>query len=122
MQVFKNIRISSDFFIQSFKDSSQIEAQCFDMEISVYGRTLSHKRPNLHLVDDLGSWLSEDLNNFLGLSCRVGGSRSIKYYPTNGSTFIKETDAQYLVLQKQKCHFFIGKAVDLPVNLTIYNS
>jgi hypothetical protein len=66
-------------------------------------------------VDVLGPWLSEDLNNFLGFSCREGGSRSIKYYQPNLSTFIKETDAQYLVLQKQKCSFFTGKAADLPV-------
>jgi len=92
------------------------------MEIFVYDRTLSHKRPNLLLVDVLGPWLSEDLNKFWGFSCRAEGSRSIKYYPTNLSTFIKEKDAQYLVLQKQKCHFFTGKAVYLPVNVTIYDS
>jgi hypothetical protein len=73
-------------------------------------------------VDVLGAWLSEDLNNFKGFSCREGRPRGMKYHPTNLSSFIKGTDTQYLVLQKQKCHFFTGKAVDLPVNVTIYNN
>jgi len=88
MQVFhfgfyqkKNIRITSDSFLLSFNDWSQSEARYFDMEISMYGRTLSHKRPNFLLVDALGSWLSEDLNNFLGLLLPRRGNKEHKILP-----------------------------------------
>jgi hypothetical protein len=109
----RNIRISSNSLTQSFKEWSQIEAQYFDMEIPVYGSTLSHKRPNLLLLDVLGPWLSEDLNNFFGLLLPSRGIKEHKILPNkfihiyrrNRCTFSCSTEAEVPFLQRESSWF-----------------